>query len=115
MSSRHRARALSAQTRGPYSVRPWSCCCEKRPCFIKLPVGHTQPPGAAAYVRERRRNGKGGVFPRYFVARLLDAVLLADFFAAVLAAARTGVLAGVFAAADLAGGFRSGLAAAGVA
>jgi hypothetical protein len=40
MSFRHRARALSTQTRGPYSVRPWSCCCEKHPCFIKLPEGH---------------------------------------------------------------------------
>src|SRR5687768_7565069 len=42
--------------------------------------------------------------PRYFeAARLLDAVLLVDFFAAVLAAARTGV----FAAAVLAGAFDS--------
>jgi hypothetical protein len=44
MSSRHRARPLSTQTRGPYTVRPWSCCCEKRPCFIKLPGGHRSLP-----------------------------------------------------------------------
>jgi hypothetical protein len=50
--------ALSAQTRGPYSERPCSCCCEKHPCFIKLPGGHTHPPGAAAYVREGRRAKK---------------------------------------------------------
>src|ERR1044072_4320334 len=32
-------------TRGPYSVRPWSCCCEKHPCFIKLAEGRrTHPP-----------------------------------------------------------------------
>ena len=40
MSLRHRARPLSAQTRGPYSVHPWSCCCRKHPCFTKLPEGH---------------------------------------------------------------------------
>jgi hypothetical protein len=38
-SFRHRARPLSTQTRGPYSVHPWSCYCKKRPCFIKLPEG----------------------------------------------------------------------------
>ena len=33
---RHRARALSAQTRGPYSVRPWSAAV-KNILFFKLP------------------------------------------------------------------------------
>ena len=26
---------LSAQTRGPYPVRPWSCCWKNIPCFIQ--------------------------------------------------------------------------------
>jgi hypothetical protein len=33
ISPRRRARALSAQTRGPYSVRPWSCCWAQHPCW----------------------------------------------------------------------------------
>src|SRR5687767_12265134 len=54
-SFRHRARALSTQTRGPYSVRPWSCYCKKRPCFIKLPEGRRthQPPPQRTLVLKR--------------------------------------------------------------
>jgi len=37
---RHRARALSTQTRGPYSVHPCSAA-RKRSLFFKLPVGDT--------------------------------------------------------------------------
>jgi hypothetical protein len=33
ISPRRRARALSAQTRGPYTVRPWSCCWAQHPCW----------------------------------------------------------------------------------
>ena len=69
ISPRRRARALSAQTRGPYTVHPWSCdgqepecsgahgCagaayCKKRPCFIKLPEGRRthQPPPQRTFV-----------------------------------------------------------------
>jgi hypothetical protein len=39
VSLRHRARALSTLTRGPYSVRPWSAA-EERSLFLKLPDGH---------------------------------------------------------------------------
>src|SRR5687767_11250891 len=46
MSLRHRARPLSAQTRGPYSVRPWSAAV-KNILFFKLPDGHRSPPNGA--------------------------------------------------------------------
>ena len=58
MSLRHRARPLSTQTRGPYSVRPWSCYCKKRPCFIKLPEGrrtHQPPPQRTSKVAALRK------------------------------------------------------------
>ena len=42
---RHRARALSTRTRGPYSVRPWSCCWDKHPCWIQ--AAESAPPSPA--------------------------------------------------------------------
>jgi len=35
ISSRHRARPLSTQTRGPYAVHPCSCCSDQHPCWIQ--------------------------------------------------------------------------------
>src|SRR5688500_6873800 len=35
ISPRRRARPLSTQTRGPYRVRPCSCCWDRHPCRIQ--------------------------------------------------------------------------------
>ena len=52
-SFRHRARALSAQTRGPYSVHPCSRCSKKHPVLFKLPEGGSPPPTSAELTEAR--------------------------------------------------------------
>ena len=63
ISLRHRARPLSTQTRGPYSVHPCSCCWSRHPVGLKLPEGDTthHPPPKRQFV----------VHPEFFADTLI--------------------------------------------